>query len=308
MKKISTARLLFIAAILAVCGFSFVAYTRIELLMKSSKLVTRTTEVKLQLEKLISTLKDAEAGHRGYLLTHEPQFLESFHKSLAEYPEHISALRNLLGDNEAQQQILQNAEALAVRRVNYMYFMLEVDKAHSPTAEQILGGKRIMDSLSATVDTLEAAQSNLLQQRNAELARQSVITPVWLLFFTLASLLALVGTFLAIIRQIKARRKTEESEKELQQLFGEAPVTIVVYRGPDFIVKVANKLALGMWGKSEKDVIGKPFELVEAPRRVQVKIGHHHQEQCRLFYFGIDAFGNYPNSQKQYLIGLNLGF
>ena len=70
MKKISTARLLFIAAILAVCGFSFVAYTRIELLMKSSKLVTRTTEVKLQLEKLISTLKDAEAGHRGYLLTH----------------------------------------------------------------------------------------------------------------------------------------------------------------------------------------------------------------------------------------------
>ena len=39
------------------------------------------------------------------------------------------------------------------------------------------------------------------------------------------------------------------------------------------------------------DVIGKPFELVEAPRRVQVEIRHHHQEQCRLFYFGIDAFG-----------------
>ena len=29
---------------------------------------------------------------------------------------------------------------------------------------------------------------------------------------------------------------------------------------------------------------------------------------ARRFGFGIDAFGNYPNSQKQYLIGLNLGF
>ena len=70
MKKISTAGVMFIIAIIALCSFSFLSYKRIGLLMRSSKMVTHTP-VKLELERLESAFKDAEAGHRGYLLTHD---------------------------------------------------------------------------------------------------------------------------------------------------------------------------------------------------------------------------------------------
>jgi PAS domain S-box-containing protein len=46
---------------------------------------------------------------------------------------------------------------------------------------------------------------------------------------------------------------------ELHSLFKQAPVTIVVYRGENFIVEVANELALQMWGKTETQVLGRPF-------------------------------------------------
>src|SRR4030095_13885933 len=46
---------------------------------------------------------------------------------------------------------------------------------------------------------------------------------------------------------------------ELHSLFKQAPVTIVVYRGENFIVEVANELALQMWGKAETQVLGRPF-------------------------------------------------
>ena len=59
--------------------------------------------------------------------------------------------------------------------------------------------------------------------------------------------------------QVKARHKVQESQKELQNLFKQAPVTIVVYKGDHHIVEVANTAALKMWGKSEAEVLNKPF-------------------------------------------------
>ncbi|HYK44622.1 MAG TPA: PAS domain S-box protein [Parafilimonas sp.] len=259
MKKFFSVRFLFIAAIIALCTFSFLSYKRMELLMRSSRMVTHTTEVKLELQKLISAFKDAEAGHRGYLLTHDKRFLESFETTLKEYRAHINSLKQLVADNASEQQNLSQVQALATRRVDYMFTMLEIDRIHSPTAEQMLGGKKIMDSLQNAINKMADVENRLLNVRNAELARQSVITPVWLLFFTFTSLAILIITFLAITKQIRARRKTEASQKELQQIFRQAPVTIVVYAGKDLIVEVANNFALEMWGKKEEDVIGKPF-------------------------------------------------
>ena len=56
-----------------------------------------------------------------------------------------------------------------------------------------------------------------------------------------------------------ARKKIEEHREELQNLFKQAPVTIVVYKGEDYVVEVANHAALDLWGKTEEEVLGKPF-------------------------------------------------
>jgi PAS domain S-box-containing protein len=66
-----------------------------------------------------------------------------------------------------------------------------------------------------------------------------------------------IGT--EVTHSVEARNKIEESEKELQRIFYQAPVSMVVYKGEDLVVQVASKMALDLWGKTEEEVIGRPF-------------------------------------------------
>lgn len=65
-------------------------------------------------------------------------------------------------------------------------------------------------------------------------------------------------------------RTQEENPDDLQNLFRQAPVTIVYYKGPGFRIEVANKAALEMWGKTEEELLGKQlFDVAPELRPVQ---------------------------------------
>jgi PAS domain S-box-containing protein len=68
-----------------------------------------------------------------------------------------------------------------------------------------------------------------------------------------------IGTNTNVDEQLKAQEILKESEKELQRIFSQAPVSMVVYKGEDLVVQVASKMALDLWGKTEEEVIGRPF-------------------------------------------------
>lgn len=64
---------------------------------------------------------------------------------------------------------------------------------------------------------------------------------------------------------VKARREVESSQENLRSMIMQAPVAICILKSLDFIVDIANKMILEIWGTTEK-VIGKPIfeELPEA--------------------------------------------
>lgn len=74
----------------------------------------------------------------------------------------------------------------------------------------------------------------------------------------------LVTGFIAITTDVTEelinRKKIEDAEKKLQHFFRHAPVGIVIYHGPDFIVDLVNDRVLEMWGKKWDDVKGKAMK------------------------------------------------
>jgi CheY-like chemotaxis protein len=60
-----------------------------------------------------------------------------------------------------------------------------------------------------------------------------------------------------ITAQLAIRKKIEEHEKQLEYFIKKAPVGIVIYKGPDFIVEAANDKVLEMWGKTFLEVKGR---------------------------------------------------
>ena len=74
--KIVLSDLLFVwLGLLLLISFYFL-YQQINSLSESERWVNNSNEVKLKLEQILSSVKDAETGQRGYLLSHDSIFLE----------------------------------------------------------------------------------------------------------------------------------------------------------------------------------------------------------------------------------------
>ena len=68
----------------------------------------------------------------------------------------------------------------------------------------------------------------------------------------------------AALRQVQAREQAahaeaERQQGELQRVFEQAPVAIAVYRGPRFIIELANPTVCRLWGRTPEQVLGKPL-------------------------------------------------
>lgn len=51
----------------------------------------------------------------------------------------------------------------------------------------------------------------------------------------------------------------QSKEKTLQSIFSQAPVAIAIFRGPSFIIELANEKVLEYWGRTFDQVINKPL-------------------------------------------------
>src|ERR1041384_7303345 len=73
-------------------------YNDLKLFQRNSDSIQRTLQVLATTEDLISTVKDAETGQRGYLLTNQEAYLEPYRTALARLNVIENRLRELLSD------------------------------------------------------------------------------------------------------------------------------------------------------------------------------------------------------------------
>lgn len=69
----------------------------------------------------------------------------------------------------------------------------------------------------------------------------------------------MVGTLQDISRDINARKRIEESERNLRSIIVQAPVAMCILLGPSHVIDVANDAMITLWGKRKEDVMGKPI-------------------------------------------------
>ncbi len=78
------------------------AHRAIEQLSATSDAVLRATELELDYERLLSTLRDAETGQRGYLLTNDPSYLQPYEAALREFEQRMNTVaRHVQGNGES---------------------------------------------------------------------------------------------------------------------------------------------------------------------------------------------------------------
>lgn len=66
-----------------------------------------------------------------------------------------------------------------------------------------------------------------------------------------------------VTEQVLARRQREQYEAKLHHLYEQAPVAIAIFRGPQYVIELANPAACAIWGRTPQQALGQPlFELL----------------------------------------------
>ena len=149
-----------------------ISYRSLNTLTSTSEWVTHTHEVLEHVADVLSLLKDAETGQRGYVITGEEAFLEPYHTGAGEVLNIIKELRKLTADNPRQQKRIDALEPLISAKLAELNQTIELRRKGDVdgTLKIVRGGegKRFMDDIRRALDEMDNEERGLLKQRAEE--------------------------------------------------------------------------------------------------------------------------------------------
>src|SRR5579863_1549345 len=95
-----------------------VSYRNTNLLIESDGLVEHSHQVRLELADVLSVMKDAETGQRGYVITGDESYLEPYKSAVSALPATLADLRKLTADSSEQQRRLASITPIIDAKLN----------------------------------------------------------------------------------------------------------------------------------------------------------------------------------------------
>jgi len=148
------------------------------------------------LQSVLSLLKDAETGQRGFIITGLDHYLDPYHSGVNGVEEKLKNVRTLTSDNANQQPRLDKLMPLVERKFEELAqtIALRKEKGFDAAAEVVLtdAGKQIMDDIRTLLGQIEGEERSLLKTRSTTADATAFATNWMILGGTLVSFL-LVG-------------------------------------------------------------------------------------------------------------------
>lgn len=197
---------IFVVSLFGIFFISAVTFKHISLLNESSKWVNHSYDVNLELERLMSYMKDAETGQRGFLITKDSTFLEPYISSRKSIAESFQKVKTYTKDNPIQEQNLRKLEFYISKRQNYISLSLQLSLDRPLTDKYLKSnldiGKVAMDSIRTQVDEMISTEKRLLKEREVTYKDTIKVTPVFVYATLLVTLLLITISYIRINRDL----------------------------------------------------------------------------------------------------------
>ena len=162
------------AFLLLLVSYLLTQYNNFELL-KEAKLVEHTNKIIVDLEGLMSSIKDAETGIRGFIIMKDPLFLSPYKKSKPLVDSLMGRIRKETQDSPQERYRLNALDQLISGKFDELSFLLGLypknnyELSDTLKARAWLGNKQ-MDRIRVLVFQFQSAEQSLLKQRSKELS------------------------------------------------------------------------------------------------------------------------------------------
>ena len=271
--------------IIGVCAFAF--YTSPQLIALAGR-TERTGTLLIEINDLLSNLKDVETGSRGYALSGgDVRHLRRMDLGIAATDASTARLRKLVADPELRQS-LDALFQLTTKRIESSRRLVAERQDEAKTSRNLLNGLLLMDRIRAQVAIIHAVQQRQYQQERRGLERQA-----WLAGLAvaagLAMCLAVIGWLFALRgREVDRQRQLEEElrafnlelderihERTVQLRDSEDRASLIIDAALDAVVTIDATGAISGWnpqaervfGWTQDEVFGHPVDQIIMPER-----------------------------------------
>ena len=219
--------IIFYASVLLLLSIALLSYRSLQSLITYSERAQSSTEKLFLAESLMSDLKDAETGQRGYLLTRDTHYLEPYHGKFAIFNLKMDSLSTkVYADNEPMKRLLDSLRMTSNHRFliieNVIKLFEENNLKSNDTILQLMKqGKIQMDNARALISQIQNSEKNDLAHELPQSRSLFQVMPFYVLLSTIIALLFITIAFILINKQIKQleqyRTELEQKVEELNQ-------------------------------------------------------------------------------------------
>lgn len=256
---------LFLAAALLTIGAGAALLLNLVWFRDSFNLVEHTNDVLRQISTAEVGLFQAESGERGWVLSGEASYLETYRQAVNLVTTSLRALNDLIDSGE-QRQRLQNLQGMIDARLSAFAQVVDLGPARRDEALAILASERGRQSTSLitrTLDGMRRVETDLLAEREKSADRAAVYTTVTA---SALALLAILGAFLGAYLLQRQRTLTElrSAKTYLEAILATVPDAMIGFDSAGTIDSFS-ATAQGMFQLTAEEARGRKISSLFSP-------------------------------------------
>lgn len=224
---------------------SVASFVSIRSLVRSSGWVDHTYKVITELESINTLLLEIETMQRGFMLSGDPEYLESYQTNTASLQENIENVGQLTADNISQQRTNMELASVINARLRLLDEGIRLKRENQVVNNTFLiRGNEYMDQARALLDRMEDEENQLLLERTKDKQQLSNYTPA---FIVLAALISLAITSVFYGRVMADYKQRLKLQRDLEKKDDEISRRLAVIRG------IADKVSQGNYAVRVED-------------------------------------------------------
>jgi len=206
-----------IALSFSVCLLFFIAsvsFRQLSDVTHAQELIIRSRDRQIELEKLLSVIKDAERMQRGYLLTGEQSYLEDYYNSRHKTEKILGCLETLVNNESLKRDNLASLKTHITKRLDILDQTLTLSKTfpvvHPELTADLKKGGIEMQKIQGLINKIVKTEKAALHHYEAFHKSKNKFLPYTTGFLVIFALLILFVSFYKINRDSEKFRKMND--------------------------------------------------------------------------------------------------
>ena len=166
----------FFFLLVVIIASTWLSFKSLERIVANDRRVDFSRSVIDELEATLSTLKDAEAGQRGFIITGEESYLDPYDASISRIAEHVRRLGALTADDPDQRRSLEVLSRAISTKQGEMRETIDLRRGVSFAAAQAIiltnEGKRTMEEIRRIVGLMQSHERDAARAADGRLRLQ----------------------------------------------------------------------------------------------------------------------------------------